>query len=71
MAQAILANWVHPKRRMEATDKKVHQIRQLMDKVALEVLLELGQPLKYVCTQRGRQLDLELMLSTLDDKQNF
>lgn len=48
MARAVLANWAHPLRQKEATIENIHQIRQLMDKVAVGALLELAKPQKYV-----------------------
>jgi len=71
MARAILANWVHPRRRVEATKENVHRIKQLMDNVTLEVLLELASPPRLIWGQPGRQLDLELTLGTLDNRRNF
>ena len=72
MARAVLANWVHPTRKKEATEENVCRIRELIDEVAVGALLELAKPRKYVRGRTdGRQLDLELTLGTLDDKKNF
>ena len=44
MARAVLANWVHPTRKGEATEENVRRIRKLIDKVAVGALLELAEP---------------------------
>ena len=44
MARAILANWVHPTRKEEATEENIRCIRKLINKVAVGALLELAKP---------------------------
>ena len=44
MARAVLANWAHPTRGREAMEENVLRIRELMDKGAVEALLELARP---------------------------
>ena len=69
MARAVLANWVHPSRKQEATEENVRRIRKLLDKVAVRALLELTEPRKYVRGRAdGRQLDLELIRKGKWDK---
>ena len=72
VVRGILMAWVHPKRQSEVTDDEVERIRSLLDKEAVAAISEMSEPKKYIRGRHdGKQLDLDLIIGTLDDRQNF
>lgn len=68
----VLRNWVHKKRHSEATQETVQEIASLEESDALFTLKELAEPKKYVRGHRGgRQMDVSMVLSSLDDERDF
>ena len=68
----VLRNWVHKKRRQEATYDAVKEIASMEESTALLALHELAAPKKYIRGHRGgRQMDITMTLSTLDDERDF
>lgn len=71
MAIGVLRSWTHPNRVREASAENVERIKRMVDEAALEALLELAKPRRYVRGIKGQQLDLELTLGTLNDQRSF
>lgn len=67
----ILRSWVHKKRPLEACHETLQELRSLSSEQRIRALEELARPKQYIRGTRGNQLDVPLVLSTLDDARTF
>lgn len=70
-AIGILDIWVHKKRWREVTRETLEELRQLSEEDATAALDELAKPKRYVRGGRGSQMDVAVVLFTLDDERSF
>lgn len=67
----IFRIWVHPKKQHEATWEELQRIIGLKDKQALAELEEYARPKQFIREGRGHQLDIPVVLQTLDNLKSF
>lgn len=68
---SVLRCWVHRKRLQEATRETAKKIASLAEEDALAALEELAGPKKFIRGGRGNQMDIPLVVTTLDDQRPF
>lgn len=68
---SVLRCWVHRKRLQEATHETAKEIASLAEEDALAALEELAGPKKFIRGGRGNQMDIPLIVTTLDDQRPF
>jgi len=70
-AIGILDIWVHKKRWREVSHETLEELRNLKEDDALAALEELSKPKRYIRGGRGNQMNVPIVLSTLDDQRAF
>ena len=68
---ALLRCWVHPKRQVEASYQNIHKLVSLSEEEAIGILDEYTRPKRYIRGTQGKQLDIDLTITTLDTNQTF
>ena len=71
MALAVLKTWVHPKRQIEASYETIHRLVELPHTQAVKILEEFSLPKRYIRGTKGNQLDLDLVITTLDTNKSY
>ena len=70
-AIGILRNWVHKKKLAEATHDAVQDIAAMCETDAIATLNELAKTKRFIRGTRGNQMNVPVVLSTLDDQRSF
>ncbi|EGN91222.1 hypothetical protein SERLA73DRAFT_39363, partial [Serpula lacrymans var. lacrymans S7.3] len=66
----ILSAWTHKKRAREVTRETIKEINRLPKVEAIQAIIEIASPKKYIRGTQGNQMNVKCKLTTLDTLQS-